>query len=51
MTTDNQFASFLRSLPREVAEERVAEIEAQHAAVRGLYVPHHHHPTFEAARH
>ena len=51
MSSDTEFADFLRGLPREVAEVRVAEIEKQHDAERGGYIPHHHHVYFEGSRH
>ncbi len=38
--TDQEFAAFLRSLPRELPEEEVEHIEHAHDAVRGRYVPH-----------
>ncbi len=37
--TDEQFAAWLRSLPRVVAPERVEEIEHQHDVERGPYAP------------
>lgn len=51
MSTDTEFAEFLRGQLREIAEEEVAKIEKRHDDERGEYVPHHHHPAFEAARH
>lgn len=51
MSTDTEFASFLRGHLRVIAEERVAEIEKQRDATRGPYIPHHHHGEHEAARH
>jgi hypothetical protein len=39
MTTDSEFAAYLRSLPREQSEEEVALHEHQHDVDRGLYCP------------
>lgn len=37
--TDTEFASWLRSLPREKSPEQVEQAEHQHDAERGPYVP------------
>jgi hypothetical protein len=43
--TDQEFADFLRSLPREIPPEKVEEIEREHDAERGVFqpLPGHHH--------
>lgn len=38
--SDQEFAEFLKSLPREKSEAEVEDIERQHDAERGLYIPH-----------
>lgn len=41
MTSDKQFAEFLRGQLREIAAEKVDQIEKQHDAERGEYIPNH----------
>lgn len=38
--TEEEFAEFLRSLPRELPPERVAELERDRDHQRGPYLPH-----------
>lgn len=40
MTTEREFAEYLRSLPREIPPTEVEHIEREHDAERGPYVPH-----------
>ncbi len=49
--TDQEFAAWLRTVPREVPPEKVEEAEQLRAAEAGPYVPHHHHPYFGEAAH
>lgn len=38
--TEEEFAEFLRSLPRELPPERVVELERDRDHQRGPYLPH-----------
>jgi hypothetical protein len=38
--TDIEFADWLRSRPRELSPERVADVERERDTRRGEYVPH-----------
>lgn len=49
--TDQEFATWLRSLPREVPPESVEEAEQAHDAEVGPYIPHHHHAYYGEAGH
>lgn len=51
MTTDQEFADYLKSMPREQSEAEVARHEAEHDLSRGAWVDLHraHHEFGEAA--
>lgn len=51
MSTDREFASYLRSLPRELSGAEVECRERRHDSERGPYIPHGqevHHSAYEA---
>ena len=49
--SDQEFADWLRSVPREKSPEEVMRGERAHDRQVGPYVPHHHHGYYEEARH
>jgi hypothetical protein len=51
MTTDQEFAEYLRSFPRELSAAEVEELGRQHDAEQGPYIPHSgvHHTAGDAA--
>jgi hypothetical protein len=53
MSTDREFADFLRALHRDFAPEQVEQIEQERDAERGPYVPHggEVHHSSEESRH
>jgi hypothetical protein len=38
--SDEEFVAWLRSMPRERSPEQVDQVERQHDAERGEYIPH-----------
>lgn len=48
---DQEFAAWLRSLPRETPPEEAEAAELAHDVEVGPYVPHHHHAYYGEAGH
>lgn len=49
--SDQEFAEWLRTYPREVTPEEVEAVEERRDKERGPYVPHHHHSYYSESRH
>lgn len=49
--SDQEFADWLRSVPREKTPAAAQAAEAKRDEERGLYVPHHHHVYYGESRH
>lgn len=49
--SDQEFADWLRSLPREKSPAEVDRDEKEHDRARGPYVPHHHRNYCGESRH
>lgn len=49
--SDQEFADWLRSVPREITPEEVERVERDRDRERGPYVPHHHKVYRDESRH